>query len=140
MDIISISCIYPYFVDIIRIFWKYPRSVDIIHIPSVISLAFYSSSESDCCRILRLIIKDYGTEIYYIQGNKHIVADALSQLSNNGNQNTTHDFNCIMETMLEIYVIDKLPEGTFPIYFYKYTCLSGIIYISSVLYWIKCKI
>ena len=32
VDIIRISCIYPYFVDIIRILWKYPRSVDIIRI------------------------------------------------------------------------------------------------------------
>ena len=47
MDIIRISCIYPYYVEIIRILWKYPRSVDIIRIFSVLSLTFYSSSESD---------------------------------------------------------------------------------------------
>ena len=49
MDIIHILCICPYIVEIIRISWKYPRSVDIIYISSIISLIFYSSSESDWC-------------------------------------------------------------------------------------------
>ena len=51
VDIIRISCMYPYFVDIIRILWKYPRSMGIICISSILSLTFYSSSESDWCNM-----------------------------------------------------------------------------------------
>ena len=46
-------------------------------------------------------------------GNKIIVADALSLLPNNGNQNTTHESTYTMETMSELYDIDELIDGTF---------------------------
>ena len=39
----------------------------------------------------RLIIEEYGPDIEYTQGDKNIVADALSRLPLNGNQETTQD-------------------------------------------------
>ena len=62
-------------------------------------------------------------EIEYIQGEKNIVADELSRLPTNGNQNTTYESIYTTETMSELYDIDELPEGTFPISFntiYRY--------------------
>ena len=50
----------------------------------------------------RLILKYYGPGIYYIKGKNNIVAYAISQRYNDGNQNTTHDPNYIMENMSEI--------------------------------------
>ena len=44
-----------------------------------------------------LILEEYITEIYYIQGNKIIFTDALSRLPNNGSQNNTHQSNYIKE-------------------------------------------
>ena len=41
--------------------------------------------------IWRLIIEDYGTDIEYIQVDKNIVADALSILCINRNQETTQE-------------------------------------------------
>ena len=41
----------------------------------------------------------------------------LSQLPNNGNTVTTHDQMYTTETMLKLYNIEELPEGTFPLYF-----------------------
>ena len=35
------------------------------------------------------MLEEYGLEIKYIQGNKNIVIDTLSQLTNNENQKTT---------------------------------------------------
>ena len=58
MGIIRILCIYSYFVEIIHFSWKYPHSVDIIHILSVLSLMFYSYSESDWC-----ILTEFAEEI-----------------------------------------------------------------------------
>ena len=37
----------------------------------------------------RLIIKEYGTDIEYIKGEKNIVTDGLSRIPINGNQDTT---------------------------------------------------
>ena len=47
----------------------------------------------------------------------NIAADALSQFPNNVNQETTHETTYTTETMLEIYDIEELPEGTFPLSF-----------------------
>ena len=38
----------------------------------------------------RLILREYGTYIEYIKGEKNIVADALSRFPLNGNYDTTH--------------------------------------------------
>ena len=50
-------------------------------------------------------------------GNTSIAADVLSQLPNNGNQETTHETMYTTETMLEPYNIKELPESTFTISF-----------------------
>ena len=47
----------------------------------------------------RLILEEYILEIEYFPGEKNIVAYALSQLPNNGNQNTTHDSTYTTENM-----------------------------------------
>ena len=39
----------------------------------------------------RLIHEEYGPDIEYIQSDKNIVADALSILTINGNQDTTQE-------------------------------------------------
>ena len=43
------------------------------------------------------------------------MADALSQLPNDGNQKTTHESNYLTEIMSEIYDINELPEVMFPV-------------------------
>ena len=53
----------------------------------------------------RLVLEEYGPDIEYIQGAKNIAADALSQLTNNGNQEITHESMYTTETMSEIYEI-----------------------------------
>ena len=65
----------------------------------------------------RLILEEYGPDIEYIKGEKNVAIDALSKLPNNGNQDTTHEEMYTTETMLEIYDIEELPEGTFPLSF-----------------------
>ena len=51
-------------------------------------------------RVLRWrLILEYFPDIKYIQGEKYIAADALSQLPNNVNQETTHDSTYKMETI-----------------------------------------
>ena len=42
----------------------------------------------------------------YFQGEKNIAADALSQLTNNGNQDTTHESTHKTETILELFDIE----------------------------------
>ena len=49
---------------------------------------------------------------------ENIAAYAISQFTNNRNQQSTHDSNYSMETMTDLYDIDELPEGIFPIAFY----------------------
>ena len=66
---------------------------------------------------------------------KNIVRDSLSQLPNNGNQNTTHESNYTMETMSEINYKGELSEGTFPIKFYKLTNING----NTLAWWISFK-
>ena len=65
----------------------------------------------------RLILEEYSLDIEYTPCAKSIVADALSQLPNNGNQDTTHEPTYTTETMSELYNIKELPYVTFPIYF-----------------------
>ena len=65
----------------------------------------------------RLIFEQYGHNIEYISGEKLIAADALSRLPNNRNQETTHESMYLTEKMLEIYYIEEIPAGMFPLYF-----------------------
>ena len=44
----------------------------------------------------------FGPDIEYIKGKKKIAADALSQLLNNGNQETTHEQTYTTENMSEL--------------------------------------
>ena len=60
-----------------------------------------------------LILEEYGSNIAYIRGEKNISADALSQLPNNGNQETTHKTTYTMEAMSELYDIEEFPDGMF---------------------------
>ena len=53
--------------------------------------------------------------IEYIQGEKNIVANASSQLPSNGNKKTTYESTYTTETISELYNINELPEGTFPL-------------------------
>ena len=41
----------------------------------------------------RLILEEYVPYIEYIRGKNNIVVDAISQLTNNGNQKTTQKYN-----------------------------------------------
>ena len=52
-----------------------------------------------------------------IPQEKYKVADALTKLFNKVNQETTHESTYTTETMSEIYNIDELPDGTFPLSF-----------------------
>ena len=54
-----------------------------------------------------------GYWIYYRQ--EKIAANALSRLPNNENQDTTPELTYLPETMSELYDIEELPEGTFPL-------------------------
>ena len=48
---------------------------------------------------------------------ENIATDTVSQLPNNGNQYTTRDSTYTTENMSELYNIDKLTYGTFPLSF-----------------------
>ena len=50
----------------------------------------------------RHILEEYGDEIEYFQGRNNIVADALSQLPNNENQNRTDNSKYVIEAMSEL--------------------------------------
>ena len=63
----------------------------------------------------RLILEEYGPDIEYIPDEKYIAVDALSRLPNNRNQETTHESTYLTVTMLELYNIEELLEGTFPL-------------------------
>ena len=65
----------------------------------------------------RLILEECGPDIEYIRGEKNIAAYALSLLPNSGNQYITHEQTYTTETMSEVYEIEELPEGTFPLSF-----------------------
>ena len=61
-------------------------------------LIIYTDHKNLTCKLLntdrvlrwRLILEEYGPYIEYIKGEKNIVADALSRIPLNGNQETTH--------------------------------------------------
>ena len=65
----------------------------------------------------KLILEQYSLDIEYIPGAENIVADALSQFPNNGNQETAHESTYTAETMSYLYDIEDLIEGTFTISF-----------------------
>ena len=56
-------------------------------------------SITDRLLIWRLILEEYGPKIEYIQGNKNIVADALSIFNIDGNQETTQESTYNKEIM-----------------------------------------
>ena len=64
----------------------------------------------------RLILEEYGLDIDYIPGANNIAADALSRLTNNVNQETTHESTYTKEKTLELYDTKELPEGTLPLF------------------------
>ena len=49
--------------------------------------------------LCRLILYEYSQDIEYIPANKNIVADALSQLTMNGNQDITYESTYTTEIM-----------------------------------------
>ena len=69
-----------------------------------------------------LILEEYGPDIDYIPGQKNIAADALSQLLNNRNQDTTHESTYTTEKMSELYNVEVLPEVTFSLSFKLVDC------------------
>ena len=77
---------------------------------------------ADCVLLWILILNYYSPYIDYTPGNKDIVADALSWLPINGNQDTTHESTHTTETMPELYDIKEIPEGTFPLSFNIIDC------------------
>ena len=76
-------------------------------------LKIYTDHENLTCknfntdRVLqwRLILEEYGPDMKYIQGEENIAADELSQLPNNGNQETTHESTYKTETISELFII-----------------------------------
>ena len=58
--------------------------------------------------IWRLTIEEYGTEIKYIQGEIHLVVDAISWFKKNGSHKITLDSNYTMKIMLEKNYIEEL--------------------------------
>ena len=54
----------------------------------------------------RLILEEYSPEIEYIKGEKNIVADPLSRLPLNGNQETTKKSTYKKEIVSEINYIE----------------------------------
>ena len=63
----------------------------------------------------RLVLEDYGPDIEYIQGDKNIVADALSIFPINSNQETTQESTYKKELLSEINDTKEFPEGIFTI-------------------------
>ena len=63
----------------------------------------------------RLILEECSPEIDYIPGKIYIVADALSRLTNNRNQQTTHESTYTTETISEPYNSNELIEVKLPL-------------------------
>ena len=72
---------------------------------------------NDRVLIWRPIIEEYGTDIECIKGEKNIVAEALSILTINSNQETTQESTHRKEIVSEIIDNKELPEGDFTINF-----------------------
>ena len=60
---------------------------------------------TNCILGRRLIREECITEIEYIQGEKNIVPDKISQFPDNGHQDTTHESTYTTETMSELHEI-----------------------------------
>ena len=83
-------------------------------------------------RVLRWmpILREYGPYIEYIKGEKNIVADGLSRLTLNGNQETTQKSTYQQEIVSEINDIEELPERSL---------LNNLILITKY-QWLETKI
>ena len=75
----------------------------------------FKTCNTNIVLIWRLIIEQYGPDIEYIKGGVNIVADTLSILPFNDNEETTQKPTYHKEIVLEINDIEEIPEGTFPI-------------------------
>ena len=64
----------------------------------------------------KLILEECGSDIEYIKGDKKMVADSLSGLTFNGNQETTQKYTYQKEIVSEINDIEEIPEGAFTIH------------------------
>ena len=62
-----------------------------------------------------LILEEDGPDIEYTKGENNMVADGLSRISLNGNQETTQNSTYQQEILSEINDTKEIPEGTFPI-------------------------
>ena len=61
------------------------------------------------------MLEEYGTDIEYIKGENKTIADSLSILPLNGNQETTYKSNYQQEIVSETYDIEEIPKGTLTI-------------------------
>ena len=88
----------------------------------------------------RLILEEYGRKIQYIPRVKNIAEDAISTFLSNGKPKSTHKYNYVAETLLEMYEVEEIPNGTFP---FKFTTIEhyqrGYPGIKSKLLSTKCK-
>ena len=96
---------------------KYFKTILIGH-----KLRVYTDHKNITCRnfntnrvlIWILILKEYGTYIEYMKGQKNIVADAISRFPLNGNQETTQKSTYQREIVSEINDTKEIPEDNFP--------------------------
>ena len=71
---------------------------------------------TDILLLWRLKLEEYGPDIEYIKVENNIVADGLSRIPLNGNQETTQKSTYQQEIVSEINDIKEILEGTFSIY------------------------
>ena len=69
---------------------------------------------TDIALIWILILEEYGPDIEYIKGENNIVADGLSIIPLNGNEETTQKSTYQQEIVSEINDIEEILESTFP--------------------------